>query len=91
MLPAVAPATPFQLAKALGWSAPPMSLVSTLPIRLEDVPFSVRPPLSGLACGRSSTISMLTEVEALARPSLTLIRKPSVSGPAASVVAPVSV
>ncbi|MDT4869974.1 hypothetical protein FQZ97_1050320 [compost metagenome] len=64
---------------------------STLPLRLEGVPFSLRLPLSGLACGRSSTISMLTLAEALARPSLTVIRKPSVSGPVPSVVASVRV
>ncbi|MDT4882025.1 hypothetical protein FQZ97_1179330 [compost metagenome] len=89
--PAVAPATPFQLVKAFGWSAPPTSLPSTLPVREAGVPFSLRLPLSGLACGRSSTISMLTLAEALARPSLTVIRKPSVSGPVASVVASVRV
>ncbi|MNG29593.1 hypothetical protein D3C84_1150520 [compost metagenome] len=43
-------------------------------------------PPSFTAVGTSSTISMVTVAEALAIPSPTLIRKPSVSGPAASTV-----
>ncbi|MNF62585.1 hypothetical protein D3C84_442690 [compost metagenome] len=91
--PARTPTTPVT---AVGRpSAPNTSATEPRPVPLTRLPLTVPPSLtealSAFACGRSSTMSMLTLAEALARPSPTLIRKPSVSGPVASVVASVRV
>ncbi|MCY1376466.1 hypothetical protein D9M69_639570 [compost metagenome] len=76
-------------------SAPKRSVTEPTPAPVTTLPPTLPPSLtealSALAWGRSSTISMVTLADALARPSPTVIRKPSVSGPAASVVAPVRV